>query len=126
MDKDIRNYGRNCGICQIHKSDHAASPNFLQPLPIPDKIWHDISLDFTEGLPNSKGKRVILVVVDRLSKYAHFLPLSHPYTASDVAQVFMDNVFKLHVLPNTITSDRDAIFLSQVWNEYFKLQVGGL
>lgn len=99
-----------------------ASPGLLHPLPIRERIWQDISLDFIEGLPPSKGKQVILVVVDRLNKYAHFLPLSHPYTAIDVAQTFMDNVFKLHGMPHITTSDRDPISLSKLWNEFFKFQ----
>lgn len=62
------------------------------------------------------------MVVDRLSKYAHFMALSHPYSASTVAQVFLDNVFKLHGMPTSIVSDRDALFISHFWNEFFKLQ----
>jgi hypothetical protein len=79
-------------------------------------------MDFIEGLPNSSGKQVILVVVDRLSKYAHFISLAHPYTAEDVVRIFMDNIFKLHGMPDTITSDRDPIFVSRFWSEFFKLQ----
>jgi hypothetical protein len=58
--------------------------------------WRHISMDFVEGLTKSNGKEVILVVVDRLTKYAHFIPLSHPYTVYSVVQDFLDNVFKLH------------------------------
>ncbi|GAU37779.1 hypothetical protein TSUD_158600 [Trifolium subterraneum] len=122
MSKDILNFVKNCGVCQKNKFDLAASPGLLQPLPIPNQVWTDISMDFIEGLPPSAGKHVIFVVVDRLKKYAHFMALAHPYTAVDVAQVFLDNVFKLHGLPESITSDRDSIFLSSFWNAFFKLQ----
>lgn len=122
MAKDIQNYVRNCDTCQRCKPDLAAYPGLLQPLPIPNKVWDDISLDFIEGLPHSHGKQVIFVVVDRLSKYAHSMALSHPYTALEVAQIFMDNVFKLHGLPSSITSDRDPIFISSFRSELFQIQ----
>ena len=67
-------------------------------------------------------KNSIMVVVDRLSKYAHFMTLSHPYTASKIAQVFVDQVFKLHGMPTSIISDRDPVFISHFWQEFFKLQ----
>ncbi|GMI95061.1 hypothetical protein HRI_003175400 [Hibiscus trionum] len=76
-------------------------------------------MDFIEGLPNSRKKDVILMVVDRLTKYAHFIALSHPYTAKDIAHVFLENIFKLHGMPYTIICNRDRIFMSQFWKELF-------
>lgn len=84
----------------------------VEPLPIPEGIWTDVNTDFIGGLPKSTGREVIMVVVDRLSKYAYFMALSHPYSASTIAKVFLDNVYKLHGLPSTIVSDRDPGFMS--------------
>lgn len=122
LHKEVKSYVRGCAVCQRNKYDNAASPGLLQPLPIPSGVWEDISLDFIEGLPSSQGKQVILVVIDRLSKYAHFLALKHPYTAMEVALLYLDNVFKLHGFPQSIVSDRDPIFISEIWQEFFKLQ----
>ncbi|KAL8138220.1 hypothetical protein V2J09_004221 [Rumex salicifolius] len=69
-------------------------------------------LSSIEGLPKSQGKDVIMVVVDRLTKYEHFIPLAHSFTASKVAHEFMLNVYKMHGVPLTIVSDRDQVFLS--------------
>lgn len=79
-------------------------------------------MDFVEGLPLSQGYSIIYVVVDRLSKYSHFIPLSHPYTASKVAMLFMTHIFKLHGLPESIISDRDPTFISNFWKALFKTQ----
>lgn len=79
-------------------------------------------MDFIIGLPKSQGFDVIMVVVDRLTKFVHFMPLSHPYFAAKVVQVFMSNVFKLHDLPRSIVSDRNAAFTFNFWRELFKLQ----
>lgn len=122
MAKDIQTYLRNCSVCQRCKYDTAAYPGLLQPLPIPEAVWVDISMDFIDGLPKSYGKTVILVVVDRMSKEAHFMALSHSYTTFSVAQVFLDNVYKLHGFPRSIVSDRDKVILSEFWQELFKLQ----
>ena len=74
-----------------------------------------MSLDFVEGLPKSQLKDTVLVVVDKLTKFVHFVPLSHPYIAAKVAHLYMLHVFKLHGMPTTIVSDRDPIFTSHFW-----------
>lgn len=68
-------------------------------------------MDFITGLPKSFGREAIMVVIDRLSKYAHFIGLNHPYSTSTVAEAFLNNVFKLYKMPVTILSDRDVTFL---------------
>ena len=76
-------------------------------------------MDFITGLPNSKGKSVIAVVVNRITKYAHLCSLSHPFKASTVANSFMETVQKLHGTPNIIISDRDPIFTGNFWTKLF-------
>lgn len=76
-------------------------------------------MDFDEGLPKSNDKDITLVVVDRFTKYAHFLPLKHPFTAKEVINLFTDNIFKLHALPTVIVTDRDRVFTSQIWQALF-------
>jgi hypothetical protein len=67
------------------------------------------------------GKSVILTVVDRFSKYAHFIPLGHPYTAASVARAFFDGIVRLHGFPSSIVSDRDPVFTGNVWRDLFGL-----
>lgn len=117
----VRSFIQQCEVCQRHKAENTLPAGLLQPLPIPNRIWEEISMDFIDGLPNSKGKTTVFVVVDRLSKYAHFIPISHPYTAVMVAQIFFDNIFKLHGMPLTIVCDRDPAFTSLFWRELFQL-----
>lgn len=85
-------------------------------------MWEDISLDFITGLPRSKGHEAILVVVDRLLKHSHFIPLKHPYIARSIADVFVKEVVRLHGIPNSVISDRDQLFMSLFWSEFFKMQ----
>ncbi|GAA0164062.1 hypothetical protein LIER_39712 [Lithospermum erythrorhizon] len=81
--------------------------------------WTQINMDFIEGLPPSNKKHAILVVVDRFTKYSHFMALSHPFTTLTVAQLFLDHVYRLHGMPTHIISDRDRVFLSAIWQELF-------
>lgn len=119
MRADLTEMVRECDICQRNKTERIHSPGLLQPIAIPEAAWEVISMDFVEGLSKSKGKDSILVVVDKFSKYCHLIPLSHPYTASTIAQVVIDNVIKLHGVPTAIISDRDPIFISTFWKELF-------
>jgi hypothetical protein len=78
-------------------------------------------MDFIEGLPISNGFSVIWVIVDRFTKYGHFIPIKHPYSAASIAQKFLDNIVKLHGIPKSIVCDRDKIFTSNFWTKLFKL-----
>jgi hypothetical protein len=120
MKLAVELYVRQCPICQQAKHTNTKPAGLLQPLPPPDAPWEQITMDFIEGLPLSDNANVILVVVDRLTKYAHFLPLKHPYTATSVAKVYMDNIVKLHGVPLTIISDRDKVFTSAFWRELIR------
>jgi hypothetical protein len=122
MKHDIHNFVVECDVCQCNKGETVKSPGTLQPLLIPPTIWKDISMDFITGLPKLDNKSVIVVVVDRLSKYAHLCALQHPFTTSTVAQIFMDQVFKLHGMPHSIVSNHDPTFTSNFWQELFKIQ----
>jgi hypothetical protein len=75
--------------------------------------------DFIDGLPQSRQYNCILVIVDKLSKYAHFIPLAHPYTANKVANLFVNYVCRLHGMPQSIVSDRDPVFTSTFWQCVF-------
>ena len=119
--KVVLDYIKQCDVCQRYKIDHQKPAGLLQPLPIPTQVWTDISMDFIDSLLSSKGKTVLLVVVDQLFKYAHFIPMSHPYTAPKVAQTFFENVSKLHGMPSSLVCDQDSTFINAFWKEHFKL-----
>jgi hypothetical protein len=120
MHKDVNEFVKNCLVCQETKIPPHLPYGLLQPLPLPTAVWEDISLDFIIGLPSFQTYTVVLVVVDRFSKAAHFGMLPHNFTAHKVADLFADMVFKHHGMPKSIVSDRDAIFLSQFWQQLFK------
>ena len=110
----VQQFVKACAICQRNKHDTTTPTGLLQPLPIHDQVWDDINMDFIEGLPKSKGYSAIQVVVDRLTKYAHFVALKHPFTAMTIAKIFIQEVVRLHGIPRSIVSDRDPIFLKGI------------
>jgi hypothetical protein len=124
MHKDkalVKDWVRSCVICQKNKTEALQPAGLLQPLEVPRQVWADIAMDFIEGLPKVHGKSVILTVVDRFSKYAHFIAMNHPYTAATVARAFFEGIVRLHGFPSSIVSDRDPVFTGNVWKDLFKL-----
>ncbi|KAA0067576.1 disease resistance protein [Cucumis melo var. makuwa] len=121
MKNGIKKYVEQCDICQRNKFEATKHAGVLQLLPILKKILEDWTMDFTEGLPLAGGLNVIMVVVDRLSKYAYFITLRHPFSAKQVAKVFIDRVIGKHGIPKSMVSDRDKIFLSNFWRELFAM-----
>jgi hypothetical protein len=121
MKQEVFSYVHQCIVCQQAKSEHTKLPGKLQPLPIPPEAWHSVGLDFIEGLPVSGRFDTILVVVDKFTKFGHFIPLKHPFTAASVAQLFVDKVYCFHSMLKVIISDRDKVFISSFWQHLFKL-----
>lgn len=120
MKEDVKRFVAECEVCQRAKYETTSPAGLLQPLPVPLKIWEDLSMDFVMGLPKAKGYDTILVVVDRLTKYRHFLVVRHPYTAKDIAGIFIREIVRLHGFPRTIVSDRDCVFMSTFWSKLFR------
>lgn len=121
MCKSVEQHIATCLICQQTKYSTQPPAGLLQPLPPPAQVWEAVTMDFITGLPPSRGYTVILVVVDRLTKSAHFGPLPTGFTALKTAELFADIVVKHHGFPASIVSDRDPIFLSSFWQDLFKL-----
>ncbi|XP_021305542.1 uncharacterized protein LOC110431152, partial [Sorghum bicolor] len=116
MKIEIARYVAQCDTCRKVKAIHLKSTGELQPLPIPAWKWDDISMDFIVGLPKTaKGFDSIWVIVDRLTKTAHFLPVKLLYPASTYAKIYFDRILSLHGVPKTIVSDRGTQFVSQFW-----------
>nr|GEU49340.1 putative mitochondrial protein [Tanacetum cinerariifolium] len=125
LDKDGRALGilwRGTPAVQEHRLKYLtlASSGLLQPLELPEKVWDEVTMDFINGLPKSEGFTVILVVVDRISKYDHFVPLRHPYTSSTMAAIFMREVIRLDGVPKAMVTDRDKQWSRWLsWAEYW-------
>jgi len=107
--------------CQKVKTEHRHPAGLLQPLPILEWKWEVVTMDFITRLPKiGKLHDLIMVVVDKLTKFAHFIPLKTTHKAVDVADIFMKEVAQLHGIPKTIVSDRDPKFTLNFWKELFK------
>ena len=119
MKSDVKKYGESCEVCQINKAESPSPTELLQPLPILERILEDWTMDFIQGLLKAKGFDSIMVVVDTLSKFGHFVPLKHPFTTKQVTEVFNERVVSKHRLLKSLITNRDKIFLSHFWKALF-------
>lgn len=119
MKEDTHADVQSCQVCQQAKPERIQYPGLLEPLHVPDGTWKVVTMDFIDGLPQSSNANCILVMVDKYTRYAHFLPLNHPFTAAKVARSYLENVYKLHGLSAVIISDRDPVFTNRFWTELF-------
>lgn len=110
---DIQNFVVECSVFQQHKVETIKTSGSLQTLSFLSQSWEEVSLDFITGLSKSEGNSVIMVVIDRITKYEHFYALSLPFKASIVATLFIENIQKLHGNLKIIVSDRDPISLQR-------------
>ena len=116
LKRDIAIYVSRCLTCQQVKSDQQKVAGLLQPLEVPVWKWDQISMDFVDGLPRSRrGNEGIWVIVDRLTKSAHFIPVKPTRTAASLAELYVKEIVRLHGVPSKIVSDRDPIFTSHFW-----------
>jgi hypothetical protein len=116
MKGDVARFVAQCYVCQRVKAEHQKPSGLLQPLPIPEWKWEDISMDFINRLPRTlKGNDLIWVIVDRLTKVVHFIPVRTTYGGDKLAKLYIDNILKLHGVPKSIVSDHGAQFVSKFW-----------
>jgi hypothetical protein len=121
LKDDVLKHIQECTTCQQNKSEQTHPSRLLHPLPIPEQKCESISMDFIRGLPRVQGRECIFVVVDRLTKIAHFFSIYMDYKAIQVTKLFFREVFQLNGLPRQIVSDRDGRFINVFWQEIFRL-----
>jgi transposase InsO family protein len=118
MKVDIAKYVAECDTCHQMKASHLKSAGVFQPLSIPMWKWDDISMDFIMGLPPTARKmHSIWVIVDRLTKTAHFIAVHTTYSVQQYAELYMDHIVRLHGIPKTIISDRGTQFVARFWEQ---------
>ena len=116
MKKEIASFVSRCLTCQQVKAEHQKPAEKIQLLPIPVWKWEKITMDFVTGLPRAQGQHdAIWVIVDRLTKSAHFLPINVKDSLEKLAQLYVDEIVRLHGVPVSIVSDRDPRFTSRFW-----------
>eukprot|EP00210_Caulerpa_lentillifera_P002711 g2591.t1 len=121
MREDIRSYIRACPTCQVMKTEPGPVKGLLQPIPLPEYKWQQITIDLVTDFPESNGYTAVAVFVDRLTKMVKFAPCTKEITAVEYAELFFRYVFCSFGCPEAIISDRDPRFLSKFWTELFKL-----
>ena len=121
MGEDVQAYVKSCLVCQMDKTEMKNAAGLLQPLPIPERPWESISMDFITGFPKVHDFKSIFVVVDRLSKYVVFIPAPDACPVEEATKLFFSNVVKHFGSPRDIVSDQDARFIGRFWVELFKL-----
>ena len=124
MKREIAQFVAECDVCRRVKAEHQRPAGLLQPLSVPEWKWDEIGMDFVTGLPKSpKGNDSIWVIIDRLSKVAHFLPVKETIRAEQLAELYLARIVSLHGIPKRIVSDRGSLFTSRFW-ESFQLALG--
>ena len=121
MGEDVQAYVKSCLVCHMDKTERKKVVGLLQPLPIPERPWKNIFMDFIIGFPKGRDFKFVFVVVDRFSKYVVFIPVPDACPVEEAAKLFFNNVVKHFRLPRNIVTDRDARFTSRFWVELFKL-----
>lgn len=121
MRDDVEGYVRTCLICQQDKVDRRQQAGLLHPLPVPERPWESVSLDFISCLPKVGDLATILTIVDRFSKYVTFIAAPKYTTAEETARLFFKHIVKYWGLPKNIVSDRDSRFTGAFWTELFNI-----
>lgn len=119
MKREITQFINECDVCRRVKAEHQCPTGLLQPLPIPEWKFDHIEMDFVTGFPKSKrGNDAIFVVIDKLTKVVHFLPIKESITVSQLTELYTSRVVSLHSIPQLITFDCGSIFTSRFWESF--------
>jgi hypothetical protein len=117
--QDVTEYVALCDTCQRVKAEHQRPAGLLQPLNIPEWKWEEIGMDFMVGLPRTQaGYDSKWVILDHLTKYAHFIPVKTTYSVAKLAELYMSRIICLQGVPKKIVSDRGSQFTSKFWEKH--------